>query len=290
MKRPYLLALPLVLAACAGASQQKGKIVKPADAEAQKVEAAYLERQQSAWRYMVSGGASGSVTLINGTRLEVLRFGTPSAPINYVLNGAGARDLRDARSIERLPGGTQANAGFKVVFADGNVTTGKHSVSNYYRTYPQGQSFAIMTEVGFAGISSNHLALVVRRSAKARPSNALVAVQDIAKIEITAIDTKPAVRIDVADSDPALERTLFAKWHAAASGKPRYVFNPATAGETGWCNQRDAGWPIELNYFCSRLAAEIHHAERQGYWSADTTPVSMNGDYNIYKLVKRTIL
>lgn len=68
----------------------------------------------------------------------------------------------------------------------------------------------MLTSVQFGGIASSHMSLVVRRSPGASPSNARVAVEEIAKLEITTLDTRPTAAIKVGDYDPVVERELMA--------------------------------------------------------------------------------
>lgn len=239
-------------------------------------------------KYVASGGAAGYVTLKGGARYEVLRFGTPAAPIDYELNadrGIAGRHLYEARLIELVPGTDKGKRAYKVTFQDGTVSS-DYRLSNAYVEYAPGSDLGRGMSVAFAELASNHMAMVVRRSPNAKPSNAAISVGDIVKLEITKIDTAPAANIDVMTSDPVLERAVRARWREAAAPKGRVPFN-YDVGYASWCYK---AWnrPIEVAYLCRQLDVEYDLAKHRGYWDPVDTPASL-GSESVYKLGERTL-
>ena len=78
-------------------------------------------------QFVASNGARGSITLVDGQRFEVLRFGSVDAPIDYditSLDGKDRRRLRDVVSMRRtVPAGDGAARSFEFRFADGTTSS-----------------------------------------------------------------------------------------------------------------------------------------------------------------------
>lgn len=240
-------------------------------------------------RYLASGGAAGFLTLKDGTRIEVLRFGTPVAPLDYSLlshdSTKPGRRLYEVRLVELVSDSDNQKRQYRITFQDGTVSN-DYVLSNSITQEIPGTDRMQGTGVMFAGIGSAHMDVVVRRKPNAKPTNAAIATRDIRKLEITKIDNSPASPIAVVSSDPEIERAVLARWRAAAARKGRVPFNYDGLPST-WCGYT-SNRPVEVGYLCTQLAVEREIASRRGYFDAAETPASLGAE-SMYDLAKRTI-
>ncbi len=242
-------------------------------------------------QFVASNGARGSITLVDGQRFEVLRFGSVDAPIDYditSLDGKDRRRLRDVVSMRRtVPAGDGAARSFEFRFADGTTSSNKYSLTNWYsEILPDGTMRG--TSVTFGGIDSQHMLLVVRRNPQARPQQVRIVVRDIATLQIESIDTQPRTPIAVLGNDDKLGAAVLARWTRAANGKPVRAYTRTAFDGPKWCYSISQG-TIESTLVCQQLWAEHEIGLRAGVLTPSTTPATLAGE-NIYELANRTLM
>lgn len=242
-------------------------------------------------QYLASNGAKGSITLVDGQRFEVLRFGSVGGPIDYTLNSLDGKDprrLRDVVSMRRTaPAGERTAGSFEFRFADGTTSINKHSLTNWYtELLPDGTMRS--TSVTFGGIASQHMLLVVRSNPQARPKQVRIVVREIATLQIDSVDTQPRTSIAVQGNDEKLAAALQARWTRAAAGKPIRAYTRTAFDGPSWCSSISQG-TIESSLVCQQLWAEHEIALRAGVLTPSTTPASLAGEY-IQELAHRTLM
>lgn len=253
-----------------------------------------LQRSQtlaSHQQYVASNGARGSITLVDGQRFEVLRFGSVGAPIDYSINSVDGKDtrrLRDVVSARRTAPAAEGTAGsFEFRFADGTTTSNKHLLSNAYsELMPDGVMRG--TAITFGGILSQHMLLVVRSNPQAKPKQVRIVIRDIATLQIDLIDTQPRSPIAVQGNDENLAATLLTRWTRAVAGKPIRAYTRTNFEGPNWCSSISHG-TIESSLVCQQLWAEHEIAMRAGILSPSTTPATLAGE-GIYELARRTLM
>lgn len=242
-------------------------------------------------RYVTSNGATGTIKLMDGRSFEVLRFGHAGAPIDYYLiesKGQPYRLLREVRSLRRTAkAGEGKPARFDIRFVDGKIGEGTHKLFNAYREMWRDGSLG-STTVTFAGITSEHLLLVVRSNKTSTPLQVRIAIADIKELKIDKIDERPVAPIAVRGRDDKVASALLKRWKATA-GKTNKPFHSRVMhdGPT-WCSEVRYA-TIESSLVCEQLWAEHTIAIQTGILSPQTTPALLSGE-SIYTLRDRTLM
>lgn len=241
-------------------------------------------------RYVSSNGAVGSITLVDGRRFSVLRFGSTEYPIDYVLQGKNEdRPLRDVRSLRRTsPAGDRTPETFDVRFADGTSTTGTHLLTNSFDYLNENRQLS-KRRVTLAGLSSNQMILVVRNPGQAGAMQVRIRTREIAEIQIDSIDQRPVTRIHTqGNSATKLESDLQARWARAVAGKPSARYYRQINEGPNWCHTVEHG-TTESSLICRKLLAEHELAARTGLLTPQTTPATLAGE-GLTELANRTLM
>lgn len=212
-----------------------------------------------------SNGLYGSIQLRDGSRYEVLRFGTPTH-VDDPCSGHSER-LRQIRSVRVLPGGDgdPKTSRLEVTFADGRVDVRPSDGLSY--GLPTGR---LVLEAGGRRLVSTdyrtpdyNVPLVVREGAGQEPRYMRVRADQIQALRVEGLRPGPFAPIKVRESDPALKEALVTRWIREALALPAGRFPliyPSEAslnlGRLETLCRSDGDRTISDRVFCEALASE----------------------------------
>ncbi len=241
-------------------------------------------------KYVESNGARGKITLTDKRTFDVVRFGSASESIDYLINigdKGETTELRKIKSIRRISSPTgNSNGSFEVELKDGKIVPSPNGFpGRHLRMKPDGSLGS--DTIDFGELVSSHVVLVIKMPSDPKPRQVRISSRDIGKIDIQSIDNTPLVPLSIQTKDDDLASRLKQYWSRNASASSSFTYDPRDSWRH-FCNRLNYG-TIETRLICDQIAKEEQTVTRTGKLTPSTTPAMLSGHYDYRAHISRSL-